>query len=439
MDSFVEFAFGVMNDHMGMAILLFSLFFSVKFAFLKRHIYSLFDPLLFFLVFNSFSMVTVFFVSYFKQNYFALCDVLLFNVLFFLPASFIKPINFYLYKVSLTSAIRKNSYLFYKLMVVFFIIPTVIMWMARGIPIFAENVTDAKVLFYAGGFGVVRYIHFVLPLYLFFVGVIYILDRDSYKRLTLISKANLIFILIFVSLFFVTSGSKSALLPLIFCLAFANECYRETSLYFIIKKILMLLLVVAIGLVFLVLLLSGLSKNSDVINFLFTSLGVRLLASGDIFFFWFKYGVNEIYNPNFSFFGYILEPLLAMLGVTTHEYPLGAVIMHEATGYPLSSFGPNGQLPVVLDLAWGPIKYVGAFFSGCSVFLLRYKSYHLIKTFGGGGAILFCFVFFNVTFIYTDILYFFSVLYSFFILFAPVYIIFNVLSFGFKRIVVMVR
>ncbi|WP_393935306.1 MULTISPECIES: hypothetical protein [Aeromonas] len=439
MDSFIEFAFGVMNDHMGMAILLFLLFFFVKLIFLKRHIYSLFDPLLFFLVFNSFSFVTVFFVSYFKYDYFAFYDFLLFNVLFFLPALFIKPINFDLYKASFSSSISKNGYLFYNIMAVFFILPTIIMWVSRGVPLFSENATDAKVLFYAGGFGVVRYIHFILPLYVFFVGMLFILDSNANKQLNIISKISLIFILLFVFLFFVTSGSKSALLPLIFCLAFANECYRGTRLYFIIKKLLIMLFMLAIGLVFLVLFLSGLSESSDVMNLLFTSLGVRFLASGDFFFFWYEYGLNENYNPSFSFWGYILQPLLAMLGVTTHEYPLGAVIMNEATGYPLSSFGPNGQLPVVLDLAWGPIKYLGAFFAGFSVFLLRYKSFYLMKRTGGGGAILFCLVFFSATVIYTDIAYFFSMLYSFLLLFAPVYIIFNILSFGFKKTVDMVR
>ncbi|MNS10180.1 hypothetical protein D3C72_416900 [compost metagenome] len=269
--------------------------------------------------------------------------------------------------------------------------------------------------------------------------MLFILDSNANKQLNIISKISLILILLFVFLFFVTSGSKSALLPLIFCLAFANECYRGTRLYFIIKKLLILLFMLAIGLVFLVLFLSGLSESSDVMNLLFTSLGVRFLASGDFFFFWYEYGLNENYNPSFSFWGYILQPLLAMLGVTTHEYPLGAVIMNEATGYPLSSFGPNGQLPVVLDLAWGPIKYLGAFFAGFSVFLLRYKSFYLMKRTGGGGAILFCLVFFSATVIYTDIAYFFSMLYSFLLLFAPVYIIFNILSFGFKKTVDMVR
>lgn len=438
MDSFIEFAFGVINDHMGMAILLFLLFFFIKLILLRKHIYSFFDPLLFFLVFNSFSFVTVFFVSYFKCDYFAFYDFLIFNLLFFLPASFIKPINFNLYKASFSSAISKNGYLFYNVMAVFFILPTIIMWVARGVPLFSENATDAKVIFYAGGFGVVRYIHFILPLYVFFVGMLFILDGNANKQLNIVNKITLISILIFVFLFFVTSGSKSALLPLIFCLAFANECYRGGRFYFIINKILTLLLILAIGLVFLVLFLSGLSESSDVMNFLFTSLGIRFLASGDFFFFWYEYGLNENYNPSFSFLGYILQPLLAMLGVTAHEYPLGAIIMNEATGYPLSSFGPNGQLPVVLELAWGSIKYVGAFFAGISVFLLRYKSFYLIKRIGGGGAILFCLVFFYVTAIYTDIVYFFSMLYSFLILFAPIYIVFNVLSFVFKKTVVTV-
>lgn len=436
MDSFIEFALDVMNDHMAMAILLFLLFFFGKLIFLKRHIYSLFDPLLFFLVFNSFSFVTIFFVSYFKRDYFAFYDFLIFNVLFFLPALFIKPINFDLYKASFSSAISKNGYLFYNIMAVCFILPTIIMWVARGVPLFSENATDAKVLLYADGFGVVRYIHFILPLYVFFVGMLFILDSNANKQLNIISKITLILILLFVFLFFVTSGSKSALLPLIFCLAFANECYREARFYFIIKKILILLFIVAIVLVFLVLFLSGLSGSIGVMNLLFSSLGVRLLASGDLFFFWYEYGLNENYNPSFSFWGYISQPLLAMLGVTTHEYPLGAVIMNEATGYPLSSFGPNGQLPVVLDLALGPIKYLGAFFAGFSVFLLRYKSFYLIKKFGGGGAILFCILFFSATIIYTDIVLFFSTLYSFLILFAPTYIIFNILSFSFKKRVV---
>lgn len=70
MDSFIKFALDVMNDHMLMVIFLFVLFFFSKLLFLKKHIYSLFDPLFLFLVFNTCSLITVFFVCFYKDREF---------------------------------------------------------------------------------------------------------------------------------------------------------------------------------------------------------------------------------------------------------------------------------------------------------------------------------------------------------------------------------
>lgn len=219
---------------------------------------------------------------------------------------------------------------------------------------------------------------------------------------------------------------------MLFCLAFANECYPESNKYFLIKKILILFLLIAIALVFVVLVFSGL-QETGIIEAAFTALGIRLLASGDLFYFWYEFNLENTYTPNFNLTNYVFQPLFSMLGITSHEYPLGAIIMNEATGYPITSFGPNAQLPVVMALAWGPLKYLGAFFAGTSLFLLRYKSFYFMRKFGSGGAILFSLVFFYVSSIYTDVNYFLSMLYSFLILFAPLYIIFNFLIFGFRN------
>ncbi len=432
MDSFIKFALDVMNDHMLMVIFLFVLFFFSKLLFLKKHIYSLFDPLFLFLVFNTCSLITVFFVCFYKDNFHGFYDFLIFDICFFLPAIFIKPINFRLYRASFSLVVNNDGYLFYKIIASIFIIPTFLLWFTRGVPLFAENVTDAKVLLYAGGFGVVRYIHFILPLYLFFVGVLFFLDTNGNVKKSIIKKTFILILLMFVFLFFLTSGSKSGIVPMLFCLAFANECYPESNKYFLIKKILILFLLIAIALVFVVLVFSGL-QETGIIEAAFTALGIRLLASGDLFYFWYEFNLENTYTPNFNLTNYVFQPLFSMLGITSHEYPLGAIIMNEATGYPITSFGPNAQLPVVMALAWGPLKYLGAFFAGTSLFLLRYKSFYFMRKFGSGGAILFSLVFFYVSSIYTDVNYFLSMLYSFLILFAPLYIIFNFLIFGFRN------
>lgn len=427
MNEFYEFSLRVFNENLLVFIIVSSIILLIHYLIVKRQTYSFLDPLSMFVVFNSFAMVTVFFVGYFKGDMIPFLDIIFFNLCFFLPGLIVKPIKFDKYRLALSHQLSQPEYIFFTINALIFIFSTILVWYVNGIPLFSENPSVAKVTIYQGGFGVVRYIHFVLPIYLTMYSFLYLIL--NIKKTTSLSYLFSMFVLVFCFLFFILSSAKTSILWSLFAFAFINEVYSNNKFYKRINKIKLLLFIFSIAIVFVILMLSDNNTGSDMLSRLSTLFGVRMLASGDALFFWYNFDLATKMS-SINIIEYLFSPIMGMFGLAEHEYSLGVIAMNVATGFPLGEFGPNGQLPLVLGLSFGPFRFFIACLSGFLFFYIRNNFYKVIIKFGGGGTILFTLVFFYGIYIYIDVIYFVSLIYVFLLIFVPIYGIYNIIRYS---------
>lgn len=431
MNEFYEFTLRIFDENMSLFCMVVLVTLFCHYFFLRRQIYSIFDPLLMFVVFNSFAIVTVFFVSYFKSNYSAFLDLLAFNFCFFSSCFIFKPINLKKYRHALSLQLNNAEYKFFVVNSIVFIMATCVLWLVRGVPMFSNNPSEAKVVLYQGGFGIVRYIHFILPIYLVFYSALCLLSQNNIRK-SIINKSFLIFVFMFSFAFFILSGAKVSFIWVILSLVFINECFPENKFYSKIQKLVVFLFILSIAMMFLIIFLSEQGFGAEVYEKIIFLFGMRMLASGDALYFWYNFDLsNKMESINIV--SYILSPLFGMFGISEHAYGLGVVAMNVATGHPLGEFGPNGQLPLVLGLSLDIVRFPGAFLFGLLFFYIRNHSYKLLILFRGGGNILFTLVFFSVIYIYIDIINIISTVYVFLLVFMPIYIFFNIVKFWFKH------
>jgi hypothetical protein len=152
---------------------------------------------------------------------------------------------------------------------------------------------------------------------------------------------------------------------------------------------------------------------------------LRLFASGDIFFFWYYFDLSSTlssFHPT-EFLTYLGAPFLGMLGVIPQEFPIGAVIMNEAVGYPLSSFGPNAQLPVLLHMYFADYSYLIGGLFGLAFLYIRRNSYRLIGNFGAGGFYFFVTLYLGAIALFIDVGYFISVMSAAIVIFLLVFFV----------------
>ncbi|WP_339009880.1 O-antigen polymerase [Aeromonas popoffii] len=418
----VEFALLIIENHISFYLFFAFLFFLVQFILVKKHIYSIFDPLLLFIFFNGFSWATVLMVSKINNNYSYFIDLTVFNLCFLLPALFFNKFNSRkLHNVILKNTMRFDFQVFYTIFIILFL-STLILWLTRGIPILSENPDRAKSEYYEGGFGVVRYIHFVTPLFCIFFSV-YCL---TYLKNNVFRKLTLVIITCFSIIVMLSVGSKASLLPVVFVFALVGNLdinNRNAKRIRLLSRIIMVGAFLFVGVVLFIV------SNQAGLDQILKLLMIRMIAFGDAFFFWYQYDLErKIESINLLI--YLLSPLLAMFRIIEQEYPLGSQLVSAVTGEDLVSFGPNGQLPIVLSLVSPYVKYVLALIFGVIFFYIRNNIYILIKIFGLFGVLIFIGIFLNITYIYTDILLLLSMAYSSIIIFVFIYLAMVFLKFS---------
>jgi len=220
-------------------------------------------------------------------------------------------------------------------------------------------------------------------------------------------------------------GSKSSLLPVVFVFALVGnmdlKC-RNAKLIIKLSRITMVCACFFVGVV-----LSIVSNHAG-LDQIFKLFMIRMIAFGDAFYFWYQYDLdNKLESINLL--SYLLSPLLSMFKIIDQEYPLGSQLVSAVTGEDLVSFGPNGQLPIVLSLVSPYTKYVISLMFGFIFFYIRNNIFIFIKKFGLFGMLVFISVFLNLTNIYTDVLALFSMFYSSIIIFSPIYLVMAFLKF----------
>jgi len=111
-----------------------------------------------------------------------------------------------------------------------------------------------------------------------------------------------------------------------------------------IKKWSRRILIFSIGFLFLILVLTG---NETTV---FDSLIVRLVMSGDTFYFFYSYDLEHYFKySSIDYIPHVLNVFTSMIRLTEYEFPIGVLIMNYSLNLPIdkyASFGPNAQYPV---------------------------------------------------------------------------------------------
>jgi hypothetical protein len=398
MDAFVDFASEL---NLVVALLVGFAVMAVHLLCMRNSFYGLADPLFVFCIFNSFSIVTTIFVSQLSGDYSGLFDLLIFNICFFSWSLCMgaRPKKGLVVR-AIRSLRRNEADVFIGVLACITFISTLALWIFVGVPFLAENPSEAKVTMYQGGFGFVRYIHFLAPPVLSMYAM-FELGLGSVKKLR---KVFMWLCVVGSAIVAVSAGSKSSLLFLAYNLGFIIyispsgrilRSYKRFMVYVVVASIVVMLVIL------------GSTKEGAL-----SGLVLRVFASGDIFFFWYLYDLPQSlssFRP-VEFLVYLASPLFGMFGLVQQEFPVGAVILNEAVGYPLSSFGPNAQLPVLARMYFGDFSYVAALAIGYLFFYIRRESYRLIRYGGVVGYFVFVIVYFGSVAIFIDISYFMSLL-----------------------------
>ncbi len=211
-----------------------------------------------------------------------------------------------------------------------------------GFPLFSSDPSRDKFAIYSGGLGLIRRLN--MGPYLFLcAGCSLMIVRNVYRR-------QMAAALVVPTLLIMLSGNKSALLPLILCLALTishpglgatEQLRRRSSLY--------LGLLMAAALVLAVLVAARTEGSlGEGLQFLV----LRLLYSADVVFYYVprREVIARLVEANvFGFLHNAVGEVAGMLHLAVYEEPLGTIIAANETG------GPNAQYFVQADIFMGPV------------------------------------------------------------------------------------
>ncbi len=421
---------GSINPYIYMPILV--IVFLVYYSMLRNYILNIFDPLFQLIVFMSFGVALV--IQMFFDN-----RIIFYELVFFLLANFIFWIG-YIFVIRkrikhqrqqyyvLIEKLSSNIYLdIAGLLWVILIVSSLSLYATRGIPLFSENPSDAKVLFYAGGAGSIRYIHMIFPPIIGSILLVQLWEKKD-KKLIKMPISYWFIIMMFVStmLVILSVGSKTSMLFLSSILSILLVSLKQKNDRKQYKKMLQWsysFLLCAVIYMFVVILITPYSANSPLISFM-----ERMIAEGDGYFFYYGYDLSkmDVYKDLsfFDFFAYCMLPIKSILGIAEHEYPLGAYIMYYATGFPLSSFGPNAKLPFIADIYFKkefllPFMFLMGIFLG----LLRDASIDILFKLKYIGIPIYLFLWNISLSLFTDINLFISQFFVFIVLIMPILIL----------------
>lgn len=310
------------------------LIFGILYAIYRKQIFSFFDPLLFYIVTQSFSIELAILEI---KDFGYLASFLLCQVFFAAGFSMI------------TKNIRKNNIIDdsklsftnkeYKFWTYFTVFGFVVVVLAnlylisiQGIILFSDDPTTGKVAAFegGGGIGAVRRINWgLLNLVNLSALFIYIKTRNRFFLVLLI-------ILVLIS---ISGGAKSSVLIYVLLIAIFGQfkSINQTSVFKKVNKIKVPLIIAGLSLAVFIL-----GANSEGIGDSILGLGIRFLYFGDILFYY--YNVDAVTHFQqlgfFDFLKYELNPIFGILRITPYLSPLS----FEMVQY---SFSHNEVLEVV--------------------------------------------------------------------------------------------
>jgi len=239
---------------------------------------------------------------------------------------------------------------------------------STGFPMLSSNPSQSKVTSYTGGLGLVRRLN-TGPYLFFCCGCVYLAAIRHKRRFVLT-------LLLISTGFIMLSGSKGALLPLIYTQAFVLAhpgLKKNSALTTRVKKYISFTLLFGVVVALTVTVKDTGSISGGVLAFF-----KRILLTGDVIMFYFADRVHIMALTDQTLAGYLkylFNDTLGMLRVGEYQEALGSVILGGENG-----FGPNVQYFVRADLFFGPVY--GFFYSlGIGYFIgyLRTSFLHVSK------------------------------------------------------------
>ncbi len=215
-----------------------------------------------------------------------------------------------------------------------------------GFPLLSGRPSEAKVETYTGGLGMIR--HLDQGPYVFLCcGCILLIAIGRRPTLPMM-------MLVISSAFVALSGSKGALLPILFVMAFVinHKGLGQSQKY---SRKLKKLAIPSFGAALAVATMVLIKENGGIAQG-FVALTRRILLFGDVILFYYprRGAIPELMNAGpWDYVHYLVDPFLAMFRIVDYAsiHPaLGSIISNMESG-----FGPNAQYFVRADIFFGPI------------------------------------------------------------------------------------
>ncbi|MDZ8051108.1 MAG: O-antigen polymerase [Aulosira sp. ZfuVER01] len=332
---------------------------------LRKLVFTWYDPLFTYLFFNSFSIAFVIYLFFDNQIYPVYLITFILSNIFFIAGLRLgnKKLDGErrnIYKaivldddygdvatndVSIFKKYSKQLNIILYISVFILLISNVILFFQYGsVPLFSENAEVAKVEFRNSGFGFIYRINDALLPSAIAVIIIKLLNPKiqigKYQYLSLIF---CLLILMFIAL---SGGSKGAILlivNMIFYIYLINKQFNSKYTKIINTSILILFF---LGISIVLFIFWRASIAVQYLN-LSEALLVRLVGSGDVFYYFYTYDLMNVfdYNP-IDYLINSINPLLSLLRLSEYNPALGERIISEAIGLSTGGFGVNPQHPI---------------------------------------------------------------------------------------------
>ena len=345
---------------------------------LRRHIFGIFDPLLYYVVSSAFAITLTALTA---DTPSVLWRVILYFVFFW--AGFSLAFR----KAPRPLPARKlyvgNIDFFVRLILVGMVVMIVlnaIGWIASGIPLMSSNPSIEKVDNLTGGLGFIRRFNWGVGVFVLIGSLYWVLAARSTASVAVLAT---------VSLMTALGGSKSALLPVLFAAGlYTTRPFRSNKSPAFSRQLTLafpIIALLAIAPVFAVLLVeNGGLKQA------FSALVIRLLYFGDVMLYWGHQDVRNAFaglGP-LDYPGHLFNGITGLLRITGYDTPLGTSMVNSTLSRLTeldSSIGPNTPFYVKGEVFFGPFLAplyafgVGTVFKWFRVKFFRYTGHSLTR------------------------------------------------------------
>lgn len=329
-------------DNLEIAIVFLLISYIVTFVIVRKQIYSVFDPLFFNFLMGAAGYSVVFYLYYFeliKEYYFY--SFIFTQLAFFIGLTFFKlPISKTVNSEHTLYIARGITGYLYLISFFLFFISQMIVYYFNGLPIFMDS--RLEVFSGGSGFGIVGRIIYVTSTISLVIASYSLIFKDSMNLPRVLHKLVFVFY-IFVS---VVSGSKGALLVMIFILSlmlyFARRKYSSNQIEKKANKILLFILFLVIPVaIFTVISQAGFDNYLEAL----LAIAMRFVHTGQIFYMTYPNDILFSFSEANGFIAFFRDIFGALRIISWDELPTNHGLLAFQHHYPTINLltGPNDR------------------------------------------------------------------------------------------------